>query len=205
MIRPGLRSLAAAALLAAAATPARAEELLRGPHPFLKENALELAGGAALSSPYGGTRAAVTYDWQAAGSWWLELRLALWRASSGPFAKDPSCAPARPTCARLDDQVDVMVGGQYRLRTNLPVVPYARGTIGPTFAFPSDADRAAGLAARLAAGAKWYAYDWLGFGGELGVFGATTGLDEHDASGLATGLDARYVGLEVLAGVEVQF
>lgn len=187
----------------AAAGPARADELLRGPHPFLKENSLELAGGAGVADAYGGTHAAVTYDYQLDGSWWFELRLGLWRTRSGPFAKDPTCAA--PPCARLDAMTDVLAGAQYRLRTNLPIVPYARAAVGPAFLFPTDAGRAAGLAMRVGAGAKWYVYDWLGFGAELGVMGATTGLDEKDAYARGNGLDARFLSLELLVAMEVQF
>lgn len=196
-------SIAGAIALGSFSSAAHGEELLRGPHPFLKENTLEIAGGAALADAYAGTRMAMTYDYQAAGSLWLELRLDFWRTGSGPFAKDPSCAA--PPCARLDSMVDVMVGAQYRLRTSLPVVPYARAAMGPAFLFPTGVDRAFGLAARVGAGAKWYAYDWLGFGAELGAVAATTGLDERGAFNAATGLDAGFALLELLAAVEVQF
>jgi hypothetical protein len=195
-------ALALAAGALAGSRPAVADELLRGPHPFLKDNEVALDAGIAMANFYGATQAALGYGYQATGAVWFELRATLRDAQSGPnFAQiRPKCA-----CPVVETAADVLAGASFRFRMNVPVVPYAKLLVGPTYSFPEDAASGVGLAARASAGARYYLYDWLGFGLELGLLYGRTGLDERDASGAETGLEPTVRLLELGVGAAVQF
>ena len=194
---PRLLVLAFALVLPSAV---QAEPLLRGPHPFLRDNALEVRGGFAHAGFFGGPRLAVSYGYAAAGSLWLDLSAGL-VDGGGPLAVRDKCA-----CAdHLNTYADVLAGISYRLRTSLPLVPYGKVAGGLLTFFPERSPRGAGLGARGAAGARWYLYDWLGFGLEVGTVLGFTGLERWTASGVDTGLRGGMWLWEAGVTVDVQF
>ena len=120
-LRP-LRPLALGCLLAATLPAGRAwanEPLLRGPHPFLKDNELALAAGYGVANDFHGVRAGVWYGYQMAGSLWLDLRLELVDAAAG---QPPAPAPECFTCAEVETFAAVLGGLKYKLRTEIPLV-----------------------------------------------------------------------------------
>lgn len=193
------RALVPASLLAiiAAATPfARAEtpdEILRGPHPFLKENTLAISAGlsAASGDAVSGVRVQLAYGYELIGSLWLDLHAAAIDGSDVPVDQNP--------CSRCGTSAEVMGGVSYRLRMNVPVIPYAKVSVGLLYAFPDQGVGAMGLGVRPVLGARYYLYEWLGFGVEIG---ATLGFVNHDdVSGLSNGIGT----MDVSLGAEYQF
>jgi hypothetical protein len=187
-------ALGLGAVVVARSNPARAEDLLRGPHPFLAENEVTLDGGLQLANVYGGLSGALGYGFQAAGPIWFELRLAVRDGELGPDALETrqKCA-----CPQITSGADVQAGLGYRLRLNVPVVVAGRVLGGPTYTFRDGGSDGAGVALRGALGGRYYLYDWLGFGGELGLQVGTTGLPS-EAPGMAR-------ILELTVGAAVQF
>ena len=190
LVRLGL-----AAAVSAAPALARAEAFLQGPHPFLKDNELSLQGGYGTANGFGGVRAGLGYGYQAAGSIWLDLRINLLTAQ-GTSSEPLSCAAP---CATVSKYAEVMAGVKYKLRTNLPVVPYAGVAAGPMYLFNRGAGASFGLGAHGSVGAKYFLYDWLGFGLELGA--TVGGASVPHVPGLESGLRI----LDIGAGAEVQF
>jgi hypothetical protein len=186
-------ALAAAALAPAAAG---AEELLRGPHPFGKDNELAVLGGYGTANSFDGVRAGVAYGFQAAGSLWLDLRLDFVDARQGPV---PRGCPSPDPCAEVATYADVLAGVKYKLRTSIPLVPYGGIAAGPVFLFHDGAAGAFGLATRASAGAQYFLYEWLGLGIELGA--TLGGAWVPDVPGLQAGLRVFDVGI----GAELQF
>jgi hypothetical protein len=145
-----VRRLAAAALtVLLAAGPARAAEplpapepggkapaarsprgpLLRGPHPFRSENVLTGTAGYGVANQFHGLRAGVGFGYELAGSLWFDLHLDVIDAESGNAAE--RIFPACTTCGKVDTFASVLGGLAYRLRANVPVIPYAALTAGP--------------------------------------------------------------------------
>jgi hypothetical protein len=178
-------------LAALAARPALADDnMLRGPHPFLKDNELSahvqlVAGGA--STP-GGTKIAADYGYRLRGPFWLNLQLNTQRAA----CHTPSGAP---TCDQASGSIfETMAGIKVKFATPIPVVPYVKGDAGLAFAFPNGAGNGMGLAVRAGAGASYFFFDWLGLGAELG----------YSVGRLSTA-DPSYSELDVGGGIEFQF
>jgi hypothetical protein len=195
-LRAGIRTAVVA--LAAIATTARAsaEELLRGPHPFRKDNELNVLGGYGTGNGFGGLRAGVGYGYQAAGSVWVDLRVDMVDAK-GESSREPLDCTA--PCAAVSKYTAVMAGVKYKLRTNLPIIPYAGVAAGPMYLFNRGAGASFGLGAHGSAGARYFLYDWLGFGLELGA--TVGGASVPHVAGLESGLRI----LDIAAGAEVQF
>jgi hypothetical protein len=194
--RLALRLLLLAALAAPGARPAWGEEpLLRGPHPFVKDNHLSLEAGYGVANDFHGVRAAVSYGYELAGSLWLDLHLDLVDGSSAPPISDPPCTG----CAEVSTFADVMAGLRYKLRTEIPLVPYGAAAVGPAFVFSRGARGAMGIAVRGAVGARYFLYEWLGFGVELG---ALLGGVAADAD---AGLESTLFMVDFGLGAEVQF
>jgi hypothetical protein len=193
-----LRALLPAVFAVSTAAPlaARAEPFLRGPYPFRNENDLTLHGGYGVANGFSGVRAGGSYGFQAAGSLWVDIRIDVVDAHSGP--PEVNGLPCE-ACARVDTFVDVFGGVKYKLRTNLPLVPYGGVVVGPVYLFNEGARSAAGVAARASVGAKYFLYEWLGLGAELG--GMVGGAWVEDVAGLETNLRMLDVGI----GAEVQF
>jgi hypothetical protein len=171
-------------------TAAAAEEpFLRGPHPFRKDNALSVGAGYGLASGFHGVAAALDYGYQIAGSLWLDLRFDMVDAQTG--ADRPAAEVATFT--------DVLGGIRYKLQTDIPLVPYAGAVLGPVFLFHEGAAGAFGLALRVSAGAKYFLFEWLGLGVELG--GVLGGAVVDEAAGLSSSVRLFDLGI----GAEIQF
>jgi hypothetical protein len=182
------------ALLLAVAGPARAEELLHGPHPFLKQNELSLHGGygAGLGDTFGGPKAIIDYGFKLDRGLWLDLGVAFLSGVCRPRADDP-------VCVRNGDSAEVLGGIKWKLRMNVPVVPYAKVQAGLGYQFPDGARSALGPVVRVGLGAKYFFYEWIGVGGELT---ASTGRAAYqDGSTLSRTLGS----LDATLGVELQF
>ncbi|MDX2019152.1 MAG: hypothetical protein SF187_02855 [Deltaproteobacteria bacterium] len=178
---------------AAAATGPADGGLLRGPHPFLKPNALQLAGGfhAASGGGIGGLKLKAAFEYELVGSLWLNLHVGFVDGSDKPV-DGRACA----TCGQM---ADTMGGLSYRLRMDVPVILTGTLAGGFLFVFPDQYSAAMGLGVRGSISGRYYLYDWLGFGLEIGT---TVGFASHEkASGLSRGL----ASLDALVGVEVQF
>ncbi len=177
----------------ATAGTARADEFLRGPHPFLKDNALAIVGGyglAAGSDSPSGVRAVLDYGYRVGGSLWFDLRMGY---LSGSCKSGPSTCGAAP-----GDAAEVLAGVTGKLRMSLPVVPYGTLAAGVLYSFPDQGARAAGPALRAAIGARYFLYDWLGLGLEAAFLVGRAG---RQVSG-----EARWSQtLDLGAGAEFQF
>ena len=184
--------LVLAGSLTVVATAAAADEpFLRGPHPFRKDNALSVGAGYGVGSGFHGVSAAVDYGYQIAGSLWLDLRFDMVDADHG---LEP---PAQG--AHVATFADVLGGIRYKLQTDIPLVPYAGAVLGPVFLFHNGAEGAFGVALRLSVGAKYFLYEWLGLGIELG--GVIGGAVVDEAAGLSPHVRLFDLGI----GAEIQF
>ena len=188
-------ALCAFALTAAAsAGPARAEELLRGPYPFLRDNELSLHGGyaAGFGDTFAGPKAVVDYGYKLNRGIWLDLDLGLLSGQCRPRLDSPACV-------RKGNSAEVLVGIKWKLRMNVPVVPYAKVLGGLGYQFPDSARSAAGPVVRAGVGAKYFFYEWIGVGGEITAAAGHAGY--QDGSGLGRTLGA----LDFTLGVEAAF
>lgn len=166
--------------------------VLTGPHPFLKENAITvhylLAHG--LGDTFSGNGLGLGYGYMLDGPLWLDLQVNV-RGDSCPLTV--SCGPHHGSDA------EVLGGVAWRFRTDLPIIPTLRGGAGLVYLFPEAAESAVGLTLRGGAGAKYYAYDWLGFGAELGAsLGHAFFSDAYPGS-------RRYRLIDLAFGIELQF
>lgn len=177
----------------AAGSPARADEnLLHGPHPFLKENELSahflLAVG--LADSWGGTKLAFDYGYRLAGPVWLNLQLNI---------QKPSCALTSGDCSQNGTTFETLAGGKWKFATELPLVPYVKVAAGLIYLFPEQARSAIGLALRSGGGVNYFFFDWLGLGLEANL---SVGHGFFDSSYNA---GHGYVVFDFGGGVEFQF
>jgi hypothetical protein len=164
-------------VLLAAARPARADEnLLRGPHPFRRDNQLSVhvlvASGRA--DTMSGTKLAFDYDYKLTGGWsplWLDLAV---NAQHGACSSAPSASACSPDSG---DVYETLGGVRWMFVTPLPLVPYVGASAGFVFAFPNGASAASGLAFRAVGGANYFFFDWLGVGGQVGYSLGGLGYD----------------------------
>ena len=180
-------TVAAVAVLSGSA-PARAEDIiLAGPHPFLKANALsaQFLLSAGFGDTFRGRGAALGYGYMLDGPLWLDLQMNV-RASA--------CDPVSACTVPDGSDVQLLVGASWRFRTAVPLVPYLRGAAGPIFVYPRAGENTMGLAARLGAGARYYVYDWLGFGMEaaLSVAHDYVRIDTYPVFDLAVGVEWQF-------------
>lgn len=156
-------AFAVSAVLLATATPARAqEELLRGPHPFLKNDELTLHAGMSggLGDYVSGMRLQADYGYRVGQLTWFDLQMGV---VSG------SCHSDATTCNKgAGNAIDILAGAAWKFQTKVPVVVYCRVDGGPVFLFPDGTRSAAGFLVHGAAGAHYYLYDWFGLGLEVG-------------------------------------
>jgi len=180
--------------LALAAQSARAEHLLEGPHPFLRDNELSLHGGyaAGFGDTFAGPKLIVDYGYKLDRGIWLDLGLGLLSGVCRPHVGDPSCA-------RKGDSVEVLGGIKWKLRMNVPVVPYAKVQAGLAYQFPESARSAWGPMVRGGLGAKYFLYDWLGLGAEVTASAGRAAYQDGSTLSRALG------GLDATLGAEVQF
>jgi hypothetical protein len=196
--------LTAFALLGAMLAPsvARAEEtqnLLHGPHPFLKENELSVHAliGEGLGDALSGAKLELGYGYKLTGGadpFWLNLLLSFEHSGCNPASGGTG------DCAGVTgDIVETMAGMKWTFATPLPVVPYVQGNAGLVFAFPNGATNALGLAIRAAGGANYFFFDWLGLGIQVGF---SAGRIDYDATYLGS---HTYSVVDFGGGVEFQF
>jgi hypothetical protein len=181
------------ALGAAPATARAAEEnVLRGPHPFLKDNEVSLhlllAGG--LGDSWGGTKVAIDYGYHLSGPTWLNLQLNFQKGTCPLFSS---------SCVGSGTVFETLAGGKWKFPTELPLVPYAKAAVGLIYLFPDQARSAVGLALRIGGGINYFFFDWLGLGLEVGM---SLGQGFFDASYTA---GHGYAILDLGGGVEFQF
>jgi hypothetical protein len=187
-------TLAILVVATATAAPARAEEenLLRGPHPFLRDNELSahflLAAGAGDS--WSGTKLALDYGYRLGRPIWLNLQLNVERGS---------CALTSGSCARSGSTFETMAGGKWKFATESPVVPYLKVAAGLLYLFPEQARSAVGLAMRTGGGVAYFFFDWLGFGLEANL---SLGRGFFDSSYVGS---HAYVVFDFGGGIEFQF
>ena len=169
---PLLLTALALALTLLSPSVARAEEnqnLLHGPHPFLKDNELSVhaligegqgdaLSGAKLELGYGYKLTAGARPPSGSTSCSASSTAAAVRASGGTDA-----------CAGVTgDIVETMAGAKWKFATPIPLVPYLQGNAGLVFAFPNGATDSLGPAIRAAGGANYFFFDWLGLGLQVG-------------------------------------
>jgi hypothetical protein len=197
--------LTALALAAAILSPsvARAEEtqnLLHGPHPFLKDNELSVHAliGEGQGDALSGAKLELGYGYKLTGSatapFWLNLLLSFEHSGCNPATGGTN------DCAGVTgDIVETMAGVKWKLATPIPLVPYLQGDAGLVFAFPNGATDSLGVAIRAAGGANYFFFDWLGLGIQVG---ASVGHIDYDATfhGSHT-----YAVVDFGGGVEFQF
>jgi hypothetical protein len=184
-----MRALGLAAALAAGT--ARADDnMLRGPHPFLKDNELSAHAQVVFGVGHtpGGTKVAADYGYRLRGPAWLNLQLNFQNAP----CETPSGAP---NCSQASGSVfETLAGVKLKWATRIPVVPYVKGGVGLAYAFPDRASNGFGFAARFGGGASYFFFDWLGLGAELG----------YSVGHLST-VDSKYAEVDHGGGVEFQF
>jgi hypothetical protein len=172
-----LATLAALAASAALSGRARADEnLLRGPHPFRRDNQVSahvlVAEGRADSMS--GTKLALDYNYKLTSGWvplWLDL---------GVNAELGACNQAQgaPACGQdTGDVFETLAGVRWMFATPIPLVPFLGAAGGIAFAFPNGASAASGLMVRAVGGANYFLYEWLGLGGQVGYSLGSIGYD----------------------------
>jgi hypothetical protein len=185
--------LAAFGLVAASGARAWADEaVLAGPHPSRKENAVnvQFLVGTGLGDSFSGRGVGIGYGYMLHGPLWLDLQINVRASACGPL---PACAGS------TGDDAELMAGVAWRVRTDIPVVPYLRGAAGLLYLYPNGAANAVGLGARAGAGLRYYVFDWLGFGVEAAL-SLGHGYFAADYRGGRT-----YAVLDMAIGVEFQF
>jgi hypothetical protein len=186
-------SLCALALVLAGG-PARAENMLDGPYPFRLDNELSIHGGygAGFGDTFGGPKAILDYGYKLNRGVWLDLDLGLLSGLCRPRVDNAACV-------RAGDTAEVLIGIKWKLRMNVPVVPYAKLLGGLAYQFPNSARSAAGPLLRAGVGAKYFFYEWIGVGGEVTVSAGRAGYQDGATLSRALG------GLDATLGAEVQF
>lgn len=196
--------LAAAAVLAAAlALPAAAraqENLLHGPHPFLKDNALDVHVliGESLSDALSGAKLGFDYAYKMTGGvtapLWLDLQINFEHAGCNSSGSNLGVCGTD-----TGDLIETMAGVKWTFATPLPLVPFLKSGAGLLFAFPNGATNAAGIGARFSGGANYFFFDWLGLGAEVGF---SFGRIDYDSTFKGS---HNYAVLDFGGGLEFQF
>jgi hypothetical protein len=189
-----MRMISLIAVLVSLAGPARAENLLRGPYPFLRDNELSIHGGygVGFGDTFAGPKASVDYGYKLSGGLWLDIGAGF---LSG-MCRERVGATA---CSSEGDAAEVLAGIKWKLRMNLPVVPYAKLVAGVTYLFPDGARSGVGPLARAGIGAHYFFYEWIGIGLEVTCSVGHAGYQD------GVGLSRTLGGLDAIAGVELAF
>jgi hypothetical protein len=140
----------------------RAEDLLlRGPHPFNKENFLAFHGGWAAGFGDGpqGPRLQGDFQFRLGVVTWLDLQM-------GVLVGDCR-GRASPCGVGTGNAVDILGGFAWNFQTDLPLVPFVRIAAGPIYLFPDGGPRRIGVLLRGGGGAHYFFYDWFGVGAEV--------------------------------------
>jgi hypothetical protein len=181
---------------------ARAQEnqnLLHGPHPFLKDNELSVHAlvGEGQGDALSGAKLELAYGYKLTAGpapFWLNLLISFEHSGCNP------ATGGTDDCAGVTgDIVETMAGMKWKFATPIPLVPYLQGNAGLVFAFPNGATDALGLAIRAAGGANYFFFDWLGLGIQVGF---SAGRIDYDGTfhGSHT-----YSVVDFGGGVEFQF
>jgi hypothetical protein len=166
--------LVALSFVLLAPTPARAQDnMLRGPHPFLKDNELDayvlLASG--FSDSPSGTKLALAYDYKIKIPMWLSLQLNLLLSTC-------HTTPGVMICGiDTGKAFETLAGVAWKWALPIPVVPFAKASGGLVYVFPNAANGAVGVTLRAAGGASYFFFDWLGLGVEVGISLGHVGYD----------------------------
>lgn len=192
--RPGLRVALCALAVAAITLPtiARADEnLLRGPHPFLKDNELSVrvGFGVGLADTWSGARFALDYGYKLDPVAWLDLQINYLQNRCGATA-----------CPGFTGSAAEVLGGiRWKFRMAVPVVPYAGAAAGFAFIFPDQTRDSIGLIGRGVIGADYFFFDWLGVGAQAAM---TLGYAFYKST---AGVSDVYGVIEFLGGPVFQF
>jgi hypothetical protein len=200
--RNPLLALTTAAVAAALAWPAaaRAEEnLLHGPHPFLKDNqvSLHVLIGEGINNSVSGAKLAFDYGYKMTGGvvapLWLDLQINYEHSGCNATASNGVCG------ANTGDVIETLAGVRWTFATPIPLVPYLKSGLGFLFGFPNGASDAVGFGVRAVGGANYFFFDWLGLGAEVGFSLGRIGYDST-----FTG-SHNYASLDFGGGLEFQF
>jgi hypothetical protein len=188
-----------AGAIASAAGTARADDnLLRGPHPFRKDN--QISAHVLVASGRGdtmsGTKLALDYNYKLTSGWiplWLDLGINAQHASCNQSQTSTPCPP------NTGDVFETFGGVKWTFATPLPLVPYLGGVVGLAFAFPNGASAANGFMIRPVGGANYFFFEWLALGAQVGY---SLGSLNYDST--FTGSHT-YAVLDVGGGLIFQF
>jgi hypothetical protein len=158
----------AAALLVSSAARAAEDNLLHGPHPFLKDNELSVHAliGEGQGDAISGAKLELEYGYKLTpgpAPFWLNLLISFQHAGCNSAPGGAGDCPGV-----TGDIVETMAGAKWKLGTPLPLVPFVNANAGLVFAFPNGATNAMGVAVRAAGGANYFFFDWLGLGAQVG-------------------------------------
>jgi len=166
-----------AALLMAAPAAARADDnLLRGPHPFLKQNALGIFALVAngQGDSMGGGKVVFDYGYKLTGGAmpaWVDLAVGIQHATCSSSAA-AACGPQTGTT------FETLTGVKWKFATPIPLVPFLGANAGFAFGFPNGADAGMGVMLRAVGGASYFLMDWLGLGLQVGYSLGRLGYDD---------------------------
>jgi len=193
-VRCPLRALLSFLVLLCAALPVQAEEeLLRGPHPFIKNDELALHAGfsGGLGDNVSGLRLQGDYGYRLSQVTWLDIQMGV--VSGSCRSKEIACNDG------TGNSVDIVAGAAWKFQTRLPLVVHVRVDGGPLFLFPDSTRSSAGFIFRGGAGAHYFLYDWFGLGAEIA---GAWGMGFFRASPSHTG---NLGSVEATLGVALQF
>jgi hypothetical protein len=185
--------LSAWLLLGAGANVLAEEELLRGPHPFIKNDELALHAGVSggLGDNVSGLRLQGDYSYRLGQVVWFDLEMGV--VSGSCRSQEIACNDG------TGNSVDVVAGAAWKFQTRLPIVAQVRVDGGPMFLFPDSSRSSMGFIFRGAGSLHYFLYDWFGLGGE---FGGAWGMGFFRAPPRHTG----HLGsVEATLGVSLQF
>jgi hypothetical protein len=173
---------------------ARAEQLLEGPFPFARDNELSIHGGyaAGFGDTFAGPKLLVDYGYKLDRGIWLDLGIGFLSGVCRPRMDSPACV-------RNGDSAEVLGGIKWKLRMNVPVVPYAKLQGGLAYQFPDSARSAWGPLVRGGVGAKYFLHEWIGLGAEVTMSLGRASYEEGSTLSRALG------GLDATLGAELQF
>ena len=186
------------ALVTALPAAARADDnLLRGPHPFLKENALGVFAlvASGQGDSMGGGKVVFDYGYKltnGAMPAWLDLAIGIQHATCMSSA-------AAGCSQQTGSTFETLTGVKWKFATPLPLVPFVGASAGFAFGFPNGASSGMGVMIRPVGGASYFLTDWLGLGLQVGY---SLGRLSYDNT--FTGSHT-YAIFDVGGGVEFQF
>jgi hypothetical protein len=196
-----LLALSLAIAGAALPAPARADEnMLHGPHPFLRDNLLSVHVliSEEMSDTLSGAKLGFDYGYKLTDSTaapvWLDLQVNYAHAGC-----DSTTSNIAVCGADTGDLIETLAGARWTFATPIPLVPYLKGAAGLLFAFPNQATDSVGLGIRFAGGANYFFFDWLGLGAEVGF---SLGRIDYDTTFVGS---HNYAVLDFGGGLEFQF